>query len=103
MRARDRAFRIAHVATVSHATARLTAHACDVVVLDLALPDSDGISCFAALTPAAGEVPIVVLSCLADEHVAIDAVRRGAQDYLVRGQDDGPALAAALAGAIDRK
>jgi PAS domain S-box-containing protein len=61
----------------------------DVVLLDLSLPDSDGLATFTALHAAAYGVPIVVLSHLEDEALALQAVREGAQDCLVKGQTKG--------------
>src|SRR2546428_840596 len=56
----------------------------DVVLLDLSLPDSFGVDTFDRVNAEAAEVPIVVLSSLEDEAVALLAVQRGAQDYLVK-------------------
>lgn len=61
----------------------------DVVLLDLSLPDSDGLSTFTALRVASPEVPIVVLSHRDDEALALQAMQAGAQDYLSKGQAEG--------------
>src|SRR5262245_19644406 len=61
----------------------------DAVLLDLSLPDSQVLATFAQLQAAAPDVPVVVLSGLADETVAMQAVAAGAQDYLVKGHVDG--------------
>jgi sigma-B regulation protein RsbU (phosphoserine phosphatase) len=73
-----------------------------VVLLDLTLPDSHGIGTFLKLHARAPEVPVVVLSGLADETVAVQAVHEGAQDYLVKGQGDGRLLVRALRYAVER-
>jgi PAS domain S-box-containing protein len=75
----------------------------DAVLLDLSLPDSHGLETFTRLQAAAPTVPVVVLSGLADETIAVGAVSAGAQDYLVKGQVDGPLLVRAIRYAIERK
>jgi diguanylate cyclase (GGDEF)-like protein len=75
----------------------------DALLLDLSLPDSQGLDTFARAHAAAPEVAIVVLSGSADEDVALKAVQEGAQDYLVKGQADGASLSRALRYAIERK
>lgn len=75
----------------------------DIVLLDLSLPDSQGFDTFVRLERAAPGTPIVVLSGLDDEAMAIRAVREGAQDYLVKGQVDGKTLTRAIRYAVERK
>ncbi len=75
----------------------------DVVLLDLLLPDSQGLATVAKVCAQAPKVPIVVLTGLGDEALAIEAVRRGAQDYLVKGQVDGKLIVRSLRYAIERK
>lgn len=72
------------------------------VVLDLFLPDSQGIETFDALFSASPHVPILVLSPLRDEAVARLAVQRGAQDYLLHERLDGYSLPKALSNMLDR-
>jgi DNA-binding response OmpR family regulator len=74
----------------------------DVVVLDLSLPDGFGVDTVARLLAEAPTAPIVVLTGLDDDRSAVDAVRSGAQDYLVKGKFDGPMLARVLRYAIER-
>lgn len=74
----------------------------DVVLLDLGLPDSQGLDTFHQVSEHAAAVPIVVFSGLDDEAVAVQAVREGAQDYLPKGQLAGPLLARAIRYAIER-
>ena len=76
------------------AQAYLQSHTVDAILLDLSLPDSDGLATFLALSVVAGDVPIVVLSHLEDEALALQAVRSGAQDYLVKGQAEGQVVRA---------
>jgi two-component sensor histidine kinase len=75
----------------------------DIVLTDLSLPDSYGLSSYERAQAQAPKVPIVVLTSLNDETVAIKAVRQGAQDYLVKGQVDSNLLGRAMRYAIERK
>ncbi|HLH21734.1 MAG TPA: ATP-binding protein [Chloroflexota bacterium] len=75
----------------------------DVVLLDLSLPDSQGLETFRRLRDRAPEMPIVVLTGLDDETVAMRAVQEGAQDYLPKGQVDGQVLVRSMRYAIERK
>jgi two-component system cell cycle response regulator len=72
----------------------------DVVLLDLSFPG--GVESFGALSAAKSEAPFLVLSRVGDERLALDAVRAGAQDSLVKGRFDGPLLAQTLRYAIER-
>jgi DNA-binding response OmpR family regulator len=78
-------FRIERADRLAAALERLDAGGIDVALLDLMLPDSDGLETFRALHGRAPEVPVVVVIALSDESLAIAAVREGAQDYLVKG------------------
>lgn len=75
----------------------------NVVLLDLSLPDSGGLETFDRTQSQAPNVPIVVLAGLDDEELAVQAVREGAQDYLVKGQVESNLLVRALRYAIERK
>ncbi|MFQ5795069.1 MAG: ATP-binding protein [Candidatus Bipolaricaulia bacterium] len=75
----------------------------NVVLLDLSLPDSQGIDTFAEVHTQASGVPIVVLTGLDDEALAVKTVHEGAQDYLVKGQLDNHLLVRAMRYAIERK
>jgi two-component system, cell cycle sensor histidine kinase and response regulator CckA len=75
----------------------------DVVMLDLSLPDADGLETLLRTHAQAPSVPIVVLTGLDDEGLAIRAVREGAQDYLVKGQVTGQLLVRAMRYATERK
>ena len=68
----------------------------DVVLLDLGLPDSQGLETFVRARRGAPNEPIVVISGLDDERLALEAVRSGAQDYLVKGRIEGHLLARVL-------
>jgi len=74
-----------------------------VVLLDLALPDSRGPDTFAAVHGHAPDTPIIVLTGLGDEAMALRLVEEGAQDYLIKGQTDGDLLARSIRYGIGRK
>ncbi len=75
----------------------------DAVLLDLGLPDSQGLNTFEKIHAMAKKVPILILTASKDDTLALEAVRRGAQDYLIKGKTDGSALVRALIYAIERK
>ena len=75
----------------------------DIVLLDLALPDSSGLDTLAKAHSKARQVSIIVLTGLNDEELAVEAVRKGAQDYMVKGQIDENSLSRAIRYAIERK
>jgi two-component sensor histidine kinase len=87
---------------LSDALQRLRAERFDVVLLDLSLPDTQGFETFERTCAQAPDVPIVVLTGLDDEELAVRTVQSGAQDYLVKGQIDGHLLVRAIAYAIER-
>jgi diguanylate cyclase (GGDEF)-like protein len=75
----------------------------DVVLLDLGLPDSQGLSSFESISSAFPEKPVVVLSGTADQSLALEAVQSGAQDYLVKGPTGWEIASRAMRYAIERK
>ncbi|MDZ7960327.1 MAG: hybrid sensor histidine kinase/response regulator [Aulosira sp. DedQUE10] len=75
----------------------------DVMLLDLTLPDSEGLSSLPTLIKSAPSIPIVVLTNTNDETLAIEAVRQGAQDYLVKRQVNVDVLVRSIHYAIERK
>lgn len=74
----------------------------DVVLLELSLPDSRGLETFEKVQTQAPAIPVVILTHLDDEIVALNAVRKGAQDYLLKGEVEGKALPRVLRYAIER-
>jgi signal transduction histidine kinase len=82
---------------------RLRTGGADAVLLDLHLPDADGLEAIPKLIEAAPRIPIIVLTSLDDLRLAVRAVQRGAQDYLVKAQINGESLVRALRYAIERK
>jgi sigma-B regulation protein RsbU (phosphoserine phosphatase) len=95
-------FEIEHVTSLTSALERMTAGMLDVVISDLSLPDSRGIETFKILFAHPSKLPIIVLSGMQDESVALETVQLGAQDYLVKGQFDQALLVRAIRYAITR-
>jgi PAS domain S-box-containing protein len=97
-------FAIHHIVTLAAAKEYLQEGGpCDVILLDLSLPDSTGLEIISQLQEAFSEKPMVVLTGTDDEQVGIDSLRAGAQDYLVKGQVDGRLIVRTISYAIERK
>ncbi|OBK76750.1 PP2C family protein-serine/threonine phosphatase [Mycobacterium sp. 1274761.0] len=89
--------------SVSQAEQELVLTQPDCVLLDLNLPDANGIAALERIKAADPNIPIVVLTGLADEHFGVSAVASGAQDYLVKGHVEPGMLLRAVLYAIERK
>lgn len=96
------AFSIVHAETLATGLEHLSSKETDVVLLDLSLPDSRGLETFTTLHARAPKTPIIVLSGLSDEELAVRAVHEGAQDYLVKGRVDSDLLVRAIQYGIER-
>jgi len=96
------AFELERAETLAAGVGRLLEGGIDVALVDLSLPDSYGLDTFLSVWRESPAVPIVVLTGLDDEDVAIQAVQAGAQDYLVKGQADANLLTRAIRYAIER-
>ena len=81
----------------------LQRQAFDAVLLDLNLPDSKGLPTLAQVRAAAPAAPILIVTGMEDEEAAIQAIRQGAQDYLVKGALDARNVTRAILYAVDRK
>jgi len=95
-------FKLTHVECLADAQTYLAGHPVDIVLLDLSLSDPEGLATVRRLRAAAPRVPIVLLSSMDDEPKAIQAMREGAQDYLVKGQIEPNTLMKALGNALVR-
>ncbi len=96
-------FNLAHVKRLGEAIAHLQADNFDVILLDLTLPDSYGLASLDSLLHHAPTLPIVVLTNTNDDKLAVEAVRHGAQDYLVKRHLNQDILVRSLHYAIERK
>jgi DNA-binding response OmpR family regulator len=75
----------------------------DIILVDLGLPDSVGLESFKAILKKHPTIPIIILTGLANEEIGIQAIKLGAQDYLVKGEFNGKLLVRAIQYAIERK
>jgi len=99
---RERQFRLVRVEGLEAMDERLQTGDFDVLLLDLNLPNSRGIATLSRAMALAPWIPIVVLISEDEEIRGIEAVRFGAQDYVVKGEYDGWALVRILGNAIER-
>ncbi len=98
-----RSFDILTAESFRQAHERLKEHRVDLALVDLSLPDSHGLDTFRKLAESYPSLPQVLLTGLNDQETAIQAVREGAQDYLLKGEVDGHILIRAIDYAIERK
>jgi sigma-B regulation protein RsbU (phosphoserine phosphatase) len=96
-------FKVEHVQRLESAMEEIQKDSYGVILLDLTLPDSMGLDTFRDLHEQAEHTPIVVLTGLDDEAVGMEALRAGAQDYLMKGDVNSSLLVRALRYAIERQ
>jgi two-component system, cell cycle response regulator len=93
---------IASVNRLSDAIKHLDDRDVDVILTDLGLPDSNGLGILDKIHEKKPETPIIVLSGLDDEALALEAVKSGAQDYLIKGHIDDDRLMRSILYSIER-
>jgi len=103
MHAAEGQFAVTHVERLSHALEQLRLQHFDIALLDLSLPDSDGLETFNRLHNAAENVPVVLLTNRIDESLALRALKNGAQDYLMKEKVMSGVLPRIIRYAIERK
>lgn len=101
--AEDSEFEIEWVDRLAAGLERLEAKGIDLVLLDLSLPDSHGLETLARLQSRAGRLPVIVLTGLNDQKIALQSVQKGAQDYLVKGDLNRSIFIRAVRYALERK
>jgi diguanylate cyclase (GGDEF)-like protein/PAS domain S-box-containing protein len=94
---------LTHVDSMSAAEKHLAERVFDIILLDLGLPDAQGLGALRRAHAAAPRVPLVVLTGLDDETLAAQALQEGAQDYLIKGQIEARGLLRTMRYAIERK
>jgi two-component system cell cycle response regulator len=96
-------FQITRAKTLAEGFSFLSRERFDAVLLDLSLPDTFGLPTVRQVHAMNPTVPVVILSGVTDQSLALQAVQQGAQDYLVKGQGHPELLARAIRYAIERK
>ena len=96
-------FELVVVKQLGQALQQLEDERFDVILLDLVLPDGQGLDTFNRICAQAPDVPIILLTGLDDEALAIQTVQAGAQDYLVKGQMESHLLVRAIRHAVERQ
>ena len=96
-------YNLTRVGRLSEGLARIDAGGADIMLLDLNLPDSQGLETVARAQSHAERIPIIVLTGVDDEDTCLEAVKMGAQDFLTKGAIDGSLLIRSIRYAIERK
>ncbi len=96
-------YSLKHSVTLSGGLAALSENTHDVILLDIGLPDSNGLDSVPEIKKLAPKLPIIMLTGLDDENTAISCLHLGVQDYLVKGKIDGDLLVRSIRYAIERK
>ncbi|MEA5534038.1 hybrid sensor histidine kinase/response regulator [Crocosphaera sp. XPORK-15E] len=96
-------FHLVHTKRLQEALSRLEREEFAIILLDLTLPDSQGLDSLAPIIEKVPDLPIIVLTNINDEKLALEAVRRGAQDYLLKRQITLDILVQSICYAIERK
>jgi signal transduction histidine kinase len=99
---RPDSFELTHLLRMSEAVVHLAKGGVDIILLDMGLPDGHGLDTVRRARAVAPGVPVIVLTGLDDELLAAEAMKEGAQDYLIKGQIENRALPRALRHAIER-
>lgn len=99
----SRATELTHVSSMGEAEAQLSESSFDIILVDLGLPDANGLEAVRRAHAAAPRTPLVVLTGMDDETLALQSLLDGAQDYLIKGQIESRGLLRGLRHAIERK
>lgn len=96
----DNQYEIFHTTRLDNGLKILVKDNFDLILLDLCLPDSEGMDTFNIMKYNADDIPIIVLTGLNEDIFAVSAVGRGAQDYLVKGEINSKLLASSIQNAM---
>ena len=96
-------YEFTNVETLNEGLSLLKERPFDIILTDLGLPDSDGIDTFLTIHARNSRIPIIIFTGSSDEKIGIDAVKKGAQDYLPKGQTDGKLLKRSIQYSIERR
>jgi diguanylate cyclase (GGDEF)-like protein/PAS domain S-box-containing protein len=100
---KDNRIDLVNFISMSQAEAHLAGNTVDIILLDLGLPDAQGLEAIRRAHSAAPRIPLVVLTGLDDEILAAQSLKEGAEDYLVKGQIEARSLRRSLRYSIERK
>lgn len=96
-------FRITHAHNVKSGLECLSGNSYDIIVADLNLPDSTGISTFYEIKKQSEDIPVIILSGLNDSNLTLESIRSGAQDYIFKGNYEGDFIYRVVRHAIERE
>ncbi len=96
-------YEFTNVKTLNEGLSLLKERPFDIILTDLGLPDSDGIDTFLKVHARNSRIPIIIFTASDNEKIGIDAVKKGAQDYLAKGQIDWRLLKRSIQYSIERK
>ena len=96
------AYDVHHVVTLREGLSALKARKPDIIVTDLGLPDSSGLATIVRIKVAAPDIPVIILTAQADGDMAISALRRGSQDYLVKSRIDAIGIDSSIRYSLER-
>jgi signal transduction histidine kinase len=94
---------VTHVESMNEAERYVAIHPTDLIVLDLGLPDAQGLEAVRRTRAAAPHIPLVVLTCSDDQSLAVQVIQEGAHDFLVKGQIDPRAILRSMHLAVERE
>ncbi|MCU7498191.1 MAG: response regulator [Bacteroidota bacterium] len=101
--AKNRRYLLQHNLQLSTAFECIDHKSFDIILLDLGLPDSTGLGTLKKVLEKAPSIPVVIMTGLDDEELGFEAVKMGAQDYLIKGQIDTSLLFRTIRYSIERK
>lgn len=96
-------FEITYTSNVKAGIENITQKSFDVIVADLNLPDSNGISTFYEIKKRSGNIPVIILSGMNDSSLTLESIRSGAQDYIYKGNYEGDFIYRVIRHAIERE
>lgn len=102
-RASNGQYAVTRCASIAEALANLASLSIGAVLLDLNLPDSSGLHTLTAIVERYPDTPIIIMTGTDNDELALESLKRGAEDYIVKGRLDGPALCRAISHAIERR
>lgn len=98
----ENGFRLVTADSLANGLKQIKKNDFDIIIIDLSLPDSNGLHTFKEVYKAAFEIPLIVLTGKEDEFVGIDTVKLGAQEFLIKGKINGAALKRSINYSIER-